>query len=205
MPSEEDGSVTCWIDQLKAGDPDAAQPLWDRYFQRLVGLARVKLSPKLRAGAGSDEEDAALSAFQSFCQGAAQGRFPRLDDRHDLWRLLVTITVRKAADQIERSRTLKRGGGRLLDEAAMDGPDPKHPGAGLDQLPGPDPTPEFAAMVAEQYQRLLDLLGDKTLRSIAVCKLEGYTNHEIAQTLRCSERTVAYKLELIRLRWEEAR
>jgi len=205
MPSEEDGSVTCWIDQLKAGNLAAAQPLWERYFQRLVRLARAKLPARPRPGLEGDEEDAVLSAFQSFCQGAAQGRFPRLDDRHDLWRLLVTITARKAADQIERARTLKRGGGRLLDEAALDGPDPKHRAAGLDQLPGPDPTPEFAAMVAEQYQRLLDLLGDKTLRSIAVCKLEGYTNHEIAQTLRCSERTVAYKLELIRLRWEEAR
>jgi len=205
MPSEEDGSVTCWIDQLRAGDQAAAQRLWERYFQRLVGLARVKLPPKLRAGGDSDEEDAALSAFQSFCQGAAQGRFPRLDDRHDLWRVLVTITARKAADQIERARTLKRGGGRVLDEAALDGPVPEHRGGGLDQLPGPDPTPEFAAMVAEQYQHLLDLLGDETLRSIAVSKLEGYTNHEIAQTLRCSERTVAYKLELIRLSWEEAR
>ncbi len=203
MPSAEDGSVTCWIDQLKAGDPAAAQPLWERYFQRLVGLARVKLSPRLRAGAGSDEEDAVLSAFQSFFQGAAQGRFPRLDDRHDLWRLLVTITARKAADQIERARTLKRGGGRLLDEAALDGPDPERRVGGLDQLPGPDPTPEFAVMVAEQSQHLLDLLGDEALRSIAVWKLEGYTVKEIAQRLDRSERMVAYKLELIRLRWEE--
>jgi len=200
MPSEEDGSITCWIDQLRAGDQAAAQPLWERYFQRLVGLARVKL----RAGGDSDEEDAALSAFQSFCQGAVQGRFPRLDDRHDLWRVLVTITVRKAAGQIERSRTLKRGGGRLLDEAALDGPDPERRIGGLDQLPGPDPTPEFAAMVAEQYQHLLDLLGDKTLRSIAVWKLEGDTSEEIAGKLGCSLRTVANKLTLIRLRWEEA-
>jgi len=200
MPSEEDGSITCWIDQLRAGDQAAAQSLWERYFQRLVGLARVKL----RAGGDSDEEDAALSAFQSFCQGAARGRFPRLDDRHDPWRVLVTITARKAADQIERARSLKRGGGRLLDEAALDGPDPERRIGGLDQLPGPDPTPEFAAMVAEQYQHLLELLGDETLRSIAVWKLEGYTVKEIAQRLDRSERMVAYKLGLIRLRWEEA-
>ena len=161
MPSEEDGSITCWIDQLKAGDQAAAQPLWECYFQRLVRLARAKLPPALRAGADNDEEDAALSAFKSFCQGAAQGRFPRLDDRHDLWQLLVTITARKASDQIERARALKRGGGMLLDEAALDGPDPERRVGGLDQLPGPDPTPEFAAMVAEQYQHLLDLLGDR--------------------------------------------
>ncbi|HKM53090.1 MAG TPA: ECF-type sigma factor, partial [Isosphaeraceae bacterium] len=103
-----------------------------------------------------------------------------------------------------RARSLKRGGGRLLDEAALDGPDPERRIGGLDQLPSPDPTPEFAAMVAEQYQRLLDLLGDKTLRSIAVWKLEGDTSEEIAGKLGCSLRTVANKLTLIRLRWEEA-
>ncbi len=202
MPSGEDGSVTCWIDQLRAGDQAAAQPLWERYFQRLVGLARVKLPPTMRAGADSDEEDAALSAFQSFCQGAAQGRFPRLDDRHDLWRLLVTITVRKVAGQIDRQRSLKRGGGRLVNEAFLDGPEPEQRTGGLDDLPGPEPTPEFAAQVAEQYECLLGLLSDDTLRSIAIWKLEGYTNSEIAAKLGCALRTVANKLALIRMRWE---
>ncbi len=204
MPSEDNGSITCWIDQLKAGDLAAAQPLWERYFQRLVRLARAKLPATRRAGAEGDDEDAALSAFHSFCQGVAHSRFPRLDDRHDLWRLLVTITARKAADQIKRARSLKRGGGRLLDEAALDGPDPEHRTRGLDHLPGPEPTPEFAAMVAEHYQHLLDLLGDETLRSIAVWKMEGDTVKEIARKLDCCDRTVAYKLELIRMRWEEA-
>ena len=43
----------------------------------------------------ADEEDVALSAFDSFCRGAEQGRFPQLDGRDDLWHLLVVITVRK--------------------------------------------------------------------------------------------------------------
>ena len=69
-------SVSAWIVQLKGGDPDAAQRLWERYFHRLVGLARKRLQNAPRRAA--DEEDVALSAFASFCQGAAQGRFPRL-------------------------------------------------------------------------------------------------------------------------------
>ena len=46
----------------------------------------------------ADEEDVALSAFDSFCRGAQRGRFPQLDDRDNLWRLLVVITSRKAVD-----------------------------------------------------------------------------------------------------------
>jgi len=37
------GSVTHWIGRLKAGDPSAAQKLWEAYFQRLVRLARGRL------------------------------------------------------------------------------------------------------------------------------------------------------------------
>src|SRR5215471_11580657 len=76
--------VTHWIGLLQAGDVAAAQPLWERYFARLVELARSRLR-----GAGrrvADEEDVALSAFDSFCRGAMGGRFPRLTDSADLWK-----------------------------------------------------------------------------------------------------------------------
>jgi DNA-directed RNA polymerase specialized sigma24 family protein len=200
MPPD-DGSVTQLIGYLKAGDQAAAQPLWERYFERLVRLARGRLSSRHRAA--SDGEDAALSAFASFCLGAAQGRFRRLSDRDDLWRLLVTITVRKAAGQLEREGRQRRGGGHVIDEAALDGPDTGREPQGVDQFPAPGPTPEFAALVAEQYEHLLARLDDPTLRSIAVWKLEGYTNEEIAAKLGCALRTVANKLALIRGRWEQ--
>ena len=85
------GSVSHWIVQLKAGNQAAAQELWEDYFQRLVRLARRRLRGRSRRAA--DEEDVALSAFDSFCRGAEQGRFPRLTDRDNLWRLLVVITA----------------------------------------------------------------------------------------------------------------
>src|SRR5262245_51966189 len=90
------GSVTGWLGDLQAGSPEAAQQLWQRYYGRLVGLARLKLRGAARRLA--DEEDIALSAFDSFCRGAEQGRFPRLDDRDNLWHLLVTLTSRKATN-----------------------------------------------------------------------------------------------------------
>src|SRR5207237_8589108 len=105
-PMASKGSVTRWVGQLQAGDQEAAQHLWERYFRRLVGLARRKLRDAPRRAA--DEEDVALSAFDSFCRGAQRGRFPQLLDRDNLWRLLVVITARKASCHLRAERRLKR-------------------------------------------------------------------------------------------------
>src|SRR5262249_16865097 len=118
MTTEGEGSVTRWIGDLKGGDPDAVREIWRRYFETLVRRARARLGTTARAA--EDEEDVALSAFDSFCAAAARGRFPRLEDRDDLWRILVTITARKAADQAQRHRAQKRGGGRVVGEATLD-------------------------------------------------------------------------------------
>src|SRR3954471_23803599 len=106
MSHEADGPVTLCIGDLEAGGDGAAQFLWERYFDRLVHLARARLRSSPRRGAAQDEEDAALSAFDSFCRGVAAGRYPRLDDRDDLWQLLVVITRRKVLDQQQHERAL---------------------------------------------------------------------------------------------------
>jgi DNA-directed RNA polymerase specialized sigma24 family protein len=201
MPSDDHGSVTRWLDELRHGDPDAAGPLWERYFERLVRLARRKLRRARDAGVGAEGEDAALSAFDSFCRAAAAGRFPKLDDRDGLWRLLVTLTDRKATDRLRRAGRRKRGGGRVRREADLDDDRLGDGPGGLDRLPGPEPTPEFAAMVAEECRCLLERLGDEDLRGIALRKLEGYTDAEIAAEIGCARRTVVRRLELIRTLW----
>src|SRR5882724_11425242 len=116
MATDDKGSITLWVGALKAGDHEAAQKLWERYFDRLVHVARAKLRAARRRGVDEDEEDAALSAFDSLCAGAARGRFPQLADRDDLWRLLVVITARKAGAQLRRDRRQKRGGDRVFAE-----------------------------------------------------------------------------------------
>jgi DNA-directed RNA polymerase specialized sigma24 family protein len=199
MSTDCDGSVSHWIGALKEGDALAAQRLWERYFDALVRLARTKLGATPRRDA--DEEDIALSAFHSFCEGAAHGRFPQLDDRYGLWRLLVTVTLRKALDQSERQRRKKRGGGRVRGESVLNEPDTDMRQAGIEQVVGREPTPEFAAMVADECRRLLEELGDETLRQIAVLRMEGYADPEIAARLGCGLRTVGRKLELIRKTW----
>ncbi len=186
-------SVTVWIQELQAGNQAAAQRLWEQYFHQLVHLASQRLPSRLRRHA--DEEDVALSAFNSFCRGAIAGRYPQLADRDDLWRLLVTITAHKAVHLVRDEQRLKRGG-------------PKNTSANgeladleLDQVIGREPSPDFSIQVAEELDRLLSGLNDATLCSVAVWKMEGYTSEEIAEKLNCTVRTVERKLQLIRKIW----
>jgi DNA-directed RNA polymerase specialized sigma24 family protein len=191
MTSE--GSVTHWVRLLKDGDRDAAQPLFEAYFKRLVALARAKLRDTNRGT--TDEEDVALSAFAVFCHRAKEGRFPRLADRNDLWQVLVVLTVRKAIDAMRHERRKIRDTGRTLSLSDLEEAD-------LEQILGAEPTPEFAALVAEELQRLLNQLGDETLRQVAVWKMEGDTNARIAAKLGCSKTTVERKLQSIRRIWD---
>jgi DNA-directed RNA polymerase specialized sigma24 family protein len=199
MDSPSEPSVSQWILGAKAGDSQAIERLWQCYFERLVRLARQRLANAERRVA--DEEDVALSAFASFCTAAEAGRFPDLTDRHQLWRLLIKLTAQKAADQARRQRRLKRGGGEVRGESGVIQRDASGIDEGLAQVVGDTPTPEFAAMVADQCARLLDCLDDN-LRPLALAKLEDYTNQEIATQLRCSLTTVERGLRLIRKIWK---
>ncbi len=118
-PMASPGSVTHWIDLLKTGDAAATQHIWDRFFSRLVGLAQAQLRG-LSCGL-ADGEDVALGAFNRFCLAARRGRFPRLEDRDDLWRLLTLLAERKARDLRRRQGRQKRCGGQVHDEAWLTG------------------------------------------------------------------------------------
>ena len=152
-----------------------------------------------------DAEDVALSAFHSLCEGVKRGRFPRLDDRGNLWSLLVVITARKARARIRSASTQKRGGGNVQGESvftdATDRDDVSH--RGIEQMIGSEPTADFAAQVSEESERLLGLLLDDSMRSLALLKLEGFSNKEAAEELQCGLRTVERRLSLIRQIWEE--
>ena len=197
MNGEQAGSVTRFLGGLKAGESEAVRSLWQRYFADLVRLARSRLRDAPRAAA--DEEDAALSAFDSLCRGAGQARFPQLDDRADLWRVLVTITARKVVDIMQHERRLKRGGGRVRAEAdlavaALES-------GGIAQAPAHGPSPELAALMADECRRLFDVLPDESLRQVAGLRLEGYTDREIAERLGCGLSTVERRLRTIRTVW----
>lgn len=193
----DNNSITGYLHQLRSGDSAGAAGLWRRYYPQLVRLARQKLRDAPRRA--SDEEDVVVDAFDSFCRGVQRGRFPTLDDRDDLWQVLVMLTARKAVNQWKHGQRAKRGGGVIRGESALLRADREN--AGFDEVVGAEPTPEFAGMVSQEMSRLLGLLGDATLQKIAVAKLEGYQNSEIAAEIGVQTRTIERKLHLIRELW----
>jgi len=191
--SEIEGSVTQFFGQLRAGDRSAAQQLWERYCPRLLALARKTLMGRMPRGTGP--EDAVQSAFISFWQRAEKGQFVGDVDRNQLWNLLGLITVRKALKQAGRERSQKRGGGKVIPQHALF--DRSGNPMSFDEVAGTTPAPEFD-MICEE---MLGLLDEET-RTIALQRLMGYKNREIADELQCTERKVERKLQLIRAIWE---
>ncbi len=196
-----DDPITRWIDGLRAGDDEAIRNLWNYYFDRLVGLARVRLGTSPRRVA--DEEDIALSVFRCLCAGAETGRLAEMAHRDDLWRVLVTMTVRKTIDQQRRAGNVKRGGGKVRGESIFTGRHGEDRAPGIQQFGDGGPTPEMLVIMEEEGRRLLEALEDDALQQIALWKLEGYTNDEIAEKIGLTTRSVERKLHRIREKWTQ--
>ncbi len=191
-----EGSVSNWIVALRGNDHEAAQRLWDRYFKRLLGVARNELA-KRGPKAVNDDEDVALSAFHAFCRGLNDGQYPDLQNRDDLWGLLVVIAARKANDRAKGDLAQKRGGGQValsLDALTADQ---------LMRLCEEQPDPHMAALIAEEWTRLLESL-DEPLQHVVLWKLEGLTNSEISERSGCTRQTIQRRLRLIRETWENS-
>jgi DNA-directed RNA polymerase specialized sigma24 family protein len=200
MDLEDEKSVSRWIEGAKRGDSEALKNLWRRYFDRLRDFARRRLGSVPRRAA--DEEDVALSGFAEFCRAAEQGRLAELSHREELWPLLISITARKAIDRVRHEQRSKRGGGAVRGESALAYVDGASGGEGLAGIADDCPTPDVAAMVAEECTRLLDRLDDD-LRPVALAKMDDCTNQEIAAKLLCSVSTVERSLRLIRKIWQK--
>lgn len=178
-----DDEVSLWLEELKSGDRDNASRLFDRYFSRLVGLAASRL--RGRPELVGYEEDIALSAFKSLCLGAEKGRFPRLVNRDELWRLLAVITIRKALNIQRRKRLAQNNNEDIIEVLSR------------------DPSPEEVVQMSDQIEMLLGQLDSDEHRRIALLKVEGRTNEEIAAQLGCVVRTIERKLHQIRVTWNE--
>ena len=177
--------ITEWINGLKLGDEQAARELWTQYFDRIRRYANKRLGDTPQRSL--DDEDVALSAFHALCSGAKEVRFRQLGSRDDLWQLLVVIAARKATDQFRKNRRRPEVG-----ESAMY--------ATMDLLA--DAKPESLESLAKTCSEALPRLDGKLL-DVALMKLAGYTNAEIAEKRARSEKTIERYLRMIRAKWSE--
>jgi DNA-directed RNA polymerase specialized sigma24 family protein len=196
-------SVTRWLEQLKQGDRQAVGPLWERYFTRLVQLARTWF-PRSPTTAAASAEDAALDAFASFCRRAEADGFARLFHRDDLWQILVVLAFRKRCNQFQHEQRRRRrpAAGRVYAASALE-QDGGEAGALFTNMLNRGPEPALMVQAAEECRRLLAELGDDQLRQIAQWKVEGFTNEEIGAKLGRAVATVERKLARIRRLWEK--
>jgi DNA-directed RNA polymerase specialized sigma24 family protein len=194
------GSITVWLRQLNTGDESALGKLHHRYWPALVALARKKL--KVTPALACHDEDVAQEAFWSFYRSLKAGRVPRLTHRHELLALLTHIVSCKAVNQIQHEvGVARRGGGRVRDEAALDGGDDSGPWGSLQELAaGNEHTPLEQALLKDCYRHYVDGLTEH-LRDFAELYLAGCTHKEIAARKGCVERTVERKVALILEKW----
>ncbi len=187
-------SVTGWINQLAAGNGQAAEQLWRHISLRLEEFARHKLNAQTRRR--YDEHDAANSAFHSLCCGLADGRL-EAENRDAFWGLLAVITSRKISAQRRSANRQKRGGGAEGGESGFGD-------AGINAVKDNQLAADVLAEVSESCDQLLNAIPDETMKTIVLLKFQGATNGEIADEIKCTRRTVERKLERIRRIWVEA-
>lgn len=195
IPESENDPITLWIEELRGADEAAATKLWNHYFVRLRDVAKEKLRADTRSI--YDEDDAALSGFHSFCAGIAAGRFPDLKDRESLWGLLLVITSRKVSRRHRHDQQQRRDQRRTVMEPVFGLAD-ESASIDIHHLLSREPSPEFAAEFTETCNRFFDRLGDPKLVDIALLRIEGYNDAEIAARLNCVRSTVQRRLNIIR-------
>jgi len=183
-------SVSSWICQLSQGNQQAAFKLWNRYGKALQNLAKAHYTFALNAV--FDEHDLAQSVFMALWQNAEAGRLKGVRDRQELWWMLLEMTRRRAISRAKYNQATKRPQA------------PSNPGK-YDPLPElSDPkqlSPEVLSILHEEHDRIMQLLPDDRLRTIAQLHLEGFSNEEIAGKIELSPRTISRKLKLIRDQW----
>jgi RNA polymerase sigma factor (sigma-70 family) len=168
------------------GDSVAAQQLFERYVDRLVALARRRLSPSLASRV--DPEDVVQSVFRTFFVRLQDGQF-QLEQQDDLCKLLVRITIHKTLRQVAYQKAAKRNPSA---EAGQENTEREELYAVLDR----EPTPDEAVVFLDQLEHFLKKLKPEE-RRILEMKVQGFKNEEICQELKIYDRKIRRILERV--------
>ena len=175
------------LDLWRAGDEQAARQLFDTYVERLLALARRRISQRLAGRV--DPEDVVQSVFRTFFHRAREGQF-HVADQDELGKLLVRITVHKTLRQVAFHQAAKRN----LQQEVAQGPEPQQR---LQELFDREPTPDEAVTFLDQLEHFLSRLRPQE-RQILELRLQGFSNDEIAARLGIYDRKIRRAIERVR-------
>lgn len=201
MNEEALAELTALLVRIQNGrDDEACQELWDAVFDRVITVARKRLSSHHRRVV--DEEDIALSAINSFLRAAETGRLRSYQHRDELWRVLFLITARKVLHRSTEQSAEKRGNGLVRGDSVFSTSDGINAG-GIDSFPDPRHPDRFVDSLIGECRERVESLPDETLRTIALLRMEGFEVAEIAAQLDLAVATIKRKLARIRQIWSE--
>ena len=192
------------LEQFKTGDKQAANHLFEQYFDRSVKAASRRIAN--RPIDGVDSEDVALSAFESMWKRADKMQFSETDlqDSNEFWKLLCTVIRFKAEKHIRRANAEKRGAGKVAGESVfMQGNDSSSVSPGIAGCEGNGLNAEELALLKEQHATLMGVLDNDEMREVATMRMEDFKVAEIAQHFDKSEKWVQRRLALIRQTWKQ--
>ncbi|MFM8251460.1 MAG: ECF-type sigma factor [Planctomycetota bacterium] len=189
------GSITQWLLELQRGVPQAADEIWKRVYGKLVRTASryLQKSPDHAV----DGEDVAQSAFRKVCVAVMDGRYPDLENREDLWRLLFVATLNRVRRHYRDLKTQKRSHEATSSLEAVDE-------SLIADLRSPAAEAEMADLIAHLLDRLDQEDPSQRLRKIAILYLDGFSANEIAKSVQRRKTNVLQDLRLIRILWQES-
>jgi RNA polymerase sigma factor (sigma-70 family) len=169
-------------------DPKAAEELFRRYSDRLIALARTRLSA--RVSSRIDPEDVVQSAYRSFFAGAHEGQTPQRSG--DVWPLLVAITLNKLHDQVRRHTAAKRA----VEREQNFGSEDSLLGIQPSSL-AREPSPVEALSLVDEVEQLMRGLGPLERRMVEL-RLQGCNLRDIAAATERSVPTVRRLLDRVK-------
>jgi len=189
-------SITQILTSTQAVDEAGAEAIWHEFIPKLMRVIEVKL--RGMPNRFVDRDDIAQNAMHSLFKGLQGQRFNDVSNCDELWRLLVTITVRKISAQRRRSLAAKRGGGQVRGESVFINDDNAY---GINQILDTNSMPESAEKILQTYQEMLPKITDESSVKTLMLRMEGYSNVEIADRLKCSVSRVEQRIAKIRRTW----
>lgn len=194
--SEDEGSITLVISEMKQGEMSNADLLVKRFTDRLERFVRERMNRRVRTLGNSD--DVVVNTLNDLFQGLWQGRYSELSNRESFWRLLVVVACRNVCDEVNHEKRQKRGGGKVVHASSLEQEDST---SLFERVAADSKSPYRNAMIREECESLLKGLENEELQVIVLMKMAKYTNEQISRTLDIKLRSVERSLAKIRQLW----